>query len=516
MEKFVQIMAAQRRPKRADPVEPILFGPWLPDRPDWENQGCTEAKNVFPLGPTSYGPIPALSAYSTTALSAFCQGAIAVGDTSQNTIAYAGDATKLYALVAKAWEDRTQNSVTHALSGDDKWEFVKYGNFIIALAQTEVAQSITIGATGKFADHFTSTLKPKAKHGAKVGRFLMLLNVDEGGTVYPDRVRWSAIDDSQDMDAAAANLSSNRDLGTDDGEGQRVFGVDKDAVVFMERSIYTGVFEGAPTVFRFDRREENRGLLAPGGIQRIGRVFFYVAQDGFFMFDGLQSHPIGATKVNQWFFDNVDTNEMHGSVSSAIDNERNLWVIGFPTPAAAANTNDRILAYHWPSGWWGYGEVNHQIMFNDLSQGLTLDELDTITTDLDALTPSLDSRAWKGGVVQVGMFDTNNNNGTLSGANLEATIETSRLQLVQGMQSSVSGFIPLADGGTLTGQVAATKRLNDSETFTTETSQSADGKIPAGSSATGRYHKFRLKIAAGGSWMHAQGVQPISTTTGGP
>ena len=516
MDQFVQIMAAQRRPKRADPIEPILFGPWLPDRPDFENQGCKIAKNVLPFGPTGYTPLPALSAYSTTPLSAFCQGAIAVGDTSQNTTAYAGDATKLYALVAKEWEDRTQNSVTHALSEDDNWEFVKYGDYLIALARTEVAQSITIGASGKFADHFTSTLKPKAKHGAKVGRFLMLLNVDEGGTVYPDRVRWSAIDDSQDMDANAANLSSNRDLGTDDGEGQRVFGVDKDAVVFMERSIYTGVFEGSPTVFRFDRREENRGLLAPGGIQRIGRVFFYVAQDGFFLFDGLQSHPIGATKVNQWFFDNVDQTRMFGGVSSAIDNERNLWLLGFPTSAASANTADRILAYHWPSGWWSYGEVDHQLLFNDLSQGLTLDELDTITTDLDALSPSLDSRAWKGGVVQVGAFDTSNNNGTLSGSNLAATIETSRLQLAQGQQSSVSGFIPLADGGTITGQVAATLRLNDTESFNTEQSQSTDGKIPAGSGATGRYHKFRMLIAAAGSWQHAQGVQPISTTTGGP
>jgi len=512
MKKYLQIVTAQGRPRSQNPAQPVMFGPWQPDRADLGNEGCSIAKNVLPFGPVGYAPLPALAAYSTTPMTAKCQGAISVGDTTQNTIAYGGDATKLYTLIAKTWEDRSNG--TYTLSSDDKWEFVKYGDYLVAMNINDAAQSITIGATGNFAAHFTSTLKPKAKHGAKVGRFLMLLNTNESGTAYPDRVRWSAIDDSLDMDQSATTLADARDMGTDDGEGQRIFGVDKDAVLFMERSIYTGVFEGAPTVFRFDRREENRGLLAPGGIQRIGRVFFYIAQDGFFLFDGMQSHPIGATKVNQWFFDNVDQQTMFGAVSSAIDNERNLWIIGFATSAAATGTADRILAYHWPSGWWSYGEVTHELLFNNLSQGLTLEELDAINPDLDALTPSLDSRAWKGGVVQVGAFSSDHNNGTFTGANLAATIETGRLQLGQGSRSKVAGFLPLVDGGVLTGQIAATIRINDAETFNAVQSQSADGKIPGGSGTAGRYHKFRTIIAAAGSWKHAQGIQVISGASG--
>lgn len=57
------------------------------------------------------------------------------------------------------------------------------------------------------------------------------------------------------------------------------------------------------------------------------------------------------------------------------------------------------------NGRWSQGEVNTELVLRTLSQGFTLDQLDSFG-NLDALAYSLDSRAWTGGEFKLGAFDT--------------------------------------------------------------------------------------------------------------
>ena len=81
----------------------LLFKEYLPDLPDLQNPGTTEATNVLPLG-NSYQPMQSASVYSD-ALTAANQGAYSTHDKAGATYTYAGDASKLYSLSNAAYSD---------------------------------------------------------------------------------------------------------------------------------------------------------------------------------------------------------------------------------------------------------------------------------------------------------------------------------------------------------------------------------------------------------------------------
>ena len=503
----VSVGSRQGRPRA--PLPPIKFGEWLPDMPEIDNPGCVNVQDVIPFGPGGYKPFPDFAESSTTALSGVCLGAVTATGSDGIVYSYAGDATTLYYLNGSVWTSATTGYTLSA--PEERWEFVKVPNAdkMLACSIGEDVQVITLSGT-TFSAYFTSTLKPKATHMAQVGSFLMLLNVDEGGTRYPDRLRWSSITDPADMDASAANQSDSEDLGGEYGWGQRLIG-GTTGTAFLERAIFRATYVGSPSVFRIDPVETNRGALAPGGVIRVGRMIYFLAHDGFFLWDGLESHPIGDRKVNKFFFDNADSN-YHDAIATALDPENQVIMWSFASTSATGGVPDRILMYHWPSGWWGKAHVTTEFIQTGFTTGLTLEQLDNISGSIDALPFSLDSKAWEGGIVQATGFNSSHQSGTFSGSNLAATIDTGVRQLHPGKSSLVSGAIPVVDGGTPTVAVAGAKRMNDTFTFETAVAQTTDGNVPLRNK--NRYHKFRLVMAAGGSWTHASGVQPIASETG--
>lgn len=507
MRRVAAVTAGRGTTRRALPVLP--FGEWRPDLPEFGNPGAVNVSNVIPYGPTSYKPFPDFSAGSTTPLAAQCLGAASIGSRPGDVYQYAGDSTDLYFLLGNVW---TSGGSGFSLNTDERWEFVRVpeANTVIATSISEITQVATLGGV-TFSDFYTSTLKPQARHAAAVGSFLMLLNVREGGVDYTDRVRWSSISDPADMDQSAANQSDSEDLSGGYGWGQKIVGYGRTATIFMERAIFRAQYVGSPTVFRFDVVEPHRGTLSPGSVIPLGRYIFYLAPDGFFVHDGLESHPIGHNKIDKYFFDNVDT-EAYQMISGAVDMSRQVVMWAYPTSSATAGTTDRILLYHWPSGWWGEATVTLELLIWGLSQGLNLEQLDTINTSIDALPYSLDSKYWMGGRQQVRAFNTAHNSGTFTGANLAATIDTGVRQISPGKQTMVTGARPVVDGGTLTAAVAGVQRMNDTLTFGSNVDQNDFGVCPVRNKA--RYQKFRVNVAAGGTWTHAQGLEVIGSDGG--
>ncbi len=510
MEKLIAGVTAGRQLSRSKaPMPPIKFGEWLPDQAEIDNPGCVNVANVVPFGPIGYKPFSDFQAASTTALSGRCLGAVSATGNTGVVRSFAGDATNLYYLNGAVW---TSAGSGFTLGTDERWNFVKAPNADSMLAASigEDVQVIGMVGDNTFSAYFTSTLKPKAKYMAQVGSFLMLFNVNEDGTAYPDRVRWSSITDPADMDASAANQSDSEDLGGEYGAGQAIVGGET-AALFLERAIFRATYVGSPTVFRFDAIETQRGLIAPGAVSRLGRLIFYLASDGFFLWDGLESHPIGDRKVNQTLLDDLDYNYL-SAISTAVDPTKQIFMMSYASGSASSGVPDKIIMYHWPSGWWGTATITTQFIHTGMTPGLTLEDLDSISSSIDALPFSLDAKAWQGGIFQVTAFNSSNQSGTFGGDALAATIDTGVRQLHPGKRSMVTGAYPVADGGTQTVAIAGAARMNDTFTFETAVSQSTEGKCAVRNK--NRFHKFRLNIAAGGTWTHASGVQPIASAAG--
>lgn len=495
--KLSQALAASRPMPMASQMVP--FGEWLPDLGEYRNPGSTEALNVIPVA-DGYRPFPGLSD-TTGALDARCQGFAAGIDTDGNVTVYAGDASKLYGLGlgTSAWTDLSKGG-GYATAEDDTWEYTQFGQTLIATNYGDPVQSITVGGS-QFADLITSTNKPKARHVEVVRDFVVLGNTnDTTDGAKPNRVWWSGINDATDFDPAASTQSDYQDI-PDLGWVQRIVGGAEFGLIVCERGIVRMTYVGSPLVFRFDPIDRRRGTPIPNSVVSFGRLCFFISEEGFFVNDGTQSIPIGQNKVDRTFWNQFDLT-YRSRVSAAVDPINKLVIWAFPGTGNSGEANV-LFVYNWVDRKWAQVSLDVQCLAQTLSRGLSLDELDAISADLDALPFSLDSRAYAGGEVTTAAFDTSNQLNLFNGSNLAATLETPLTDL--GRRSVVMKLHPYVDGGTVTAKLDGRATLATAESFGSSGSTNANGDITLRSE--GRYHKAQVSIAAGGSWTRAQGVE---------
>lgn len=485
----------------------IKFGEYTPDRASLENPGVTVATNVLPKTPDSYGPFPDLSVYSN-ALTARCQGAFAGRSSAGNVTNFAGDASKLYTLSGSTWSSVNTGFST---ASDEAWRFAQMGERVIASNLVDELKTWTLDVSASFAP--LSATAPKARHPAVIDPgFLMVGNTVDGtdGAV-PNRVWWSAIADPTNWPtpggASAQAVQSDYNDMPNGGWVQAIIGAVGGAsgAVFMDRSIFRIQYQGPPDVFGFYEVERARGTPAPGSVINVGSMAFYLGEDGFYVFNGATSTPIGNTKVDKTFYSELDQSYFH-RISAAVDPINKLVFWAYPTSNASGGNPDKILCYNWELGHWSVGSITCELIYRSLSQGYTLDSLDTYSTNLDSLPFSLDSRAWTGGRLLLSAFDANHKLNFFTGSNLAATIETSEFAGDGGRRMFINGVRPLVDGGTVTCAIGYRDTPQASVTYTTATSAGSDGVCPQRIST--RYARARVSIAAGGSWTHASGIEP--------
>jgi len=484
------------------------FADWLPDAPGFQNS-ATIALNVRPDF-TSYSPFPDLGNAASTALTARARGAISVSASDGTSYTFAGDATKLYKLAGGTFSDVSVGG-GYSLSVDENWEAVLFNGTVVFASINANLQGYTLGTSALFATLPVSTLKPKARHIAVVrSQFLMLGNVDESGTIYTNRLRWSALGDATSFDQSASTQSDYQDLLEGFGWIQRIIGGEY-ALIFSDHGIHRADYIGPPDVFQIlpVPGARGRGCIAPGSVIEFNGIVYALDSNGFYACDGQQAVSISDGKVKQWFQDNENADQRH-RITATVDPERSLIMWSFCS--SSASDPDTILIYHVNAKKFTTASISCELIFGGQSGGYDMDtnapgEVDDLETTTGVNALSLDSRFWMGGVHQLAAFDTSHVLKYFDGSNLAATIETGRLQLYKDERALVSAFRPQVEGtATITGAVSGTERLNDADSFGTAIAQEVDGSIPVDPTSA-RYHKFRTSIAAATDWDHAIGVE---------
>lgn len=487
----------------------VPFGDWLPDLPAFSNPGATVANGVIPKQ-MSYGPFPGLVAQSG-ALTARCRGASAARDTAGNTYFYAGDATKLYEIRSQSANDKS--GATYTTSTEQGWEFALFGQTFIATNFDDHVQAITAGAASNFADLFTSTQRPKARHVGVVRDFAVFGNINDtigGDGLKPNRVQWTGINDPTDIDPDATTQSDFQDIG-EGGWVQRIVGGVEYGLVFQQRAIVRMTYVGSPLVFDFSPIDRRRGTPIPHSVIAHGRLVYYISEEGFFVTDGSQSYPIGANQVDKTFWDQFDVGNAH-RVSAAVDPVNKLISWAFPGTGSTGGNPNKIYLFNYVDKRWSEVDLDVQIITPAETQAYTLEQLDDVTTDIETLTPSMDSPAWQGGLYRFAAFDTSNKLAYFTGDNVAATLETGEFQIAQGRRSQAKKLRPQIDGGTITAAIAGRSRLIDTASYDSAATMDSIGEISVRNDA--RYHRVRCSIAAAGTWNHAQGVEVLHAPSG--
>ena len=483
-------------------AEPIELGEWLPDLPPLENPGALEARNVIPLL-TSYKSLNDLSSF-TNALSNPALGALWFQASDNTIFNFAGDITALYRLDGNTtWTNVSKGGGYTAVVN---WEFAKFGDRAIAVADGEAPQYYDAGVSALFADLAGSP--PIAARAAVVRDFVVLGDLQAFG---PNFVAWSGFNSSELWTPSRATQSDRQELFGRGGRVQKIVPGEY-GVIVQEHSIHRMDYVGPPVIFQFDEVERGRGTPAPNSVIWTGSQVFYYGHDGFYLFNGQSSEPIGANRVNQWFADEADVSGL-SSMRGVIDRQNRIAMWAFRS-SSSLPYNDRIILYNWTTNRWAYAHVNTQVLAEFVSSGFSLDQLDTpLPSGIDIDSINVDSDAFKGGALGLQAFDTLNQSATFSGTPLVALIDTAEYRGSNGRRIRTNRQRPIVDGTPATViSIAKGTRNNQTENVTFGTFQSLNRNGETRLRSDARYCRYRLQIEGG--FNHAHGIEAHQQETG--
>lgn len=484
----------------------IPFGEWLPDQADLDNPGVTVAKNVVPAirGYTALNSLAEFSGAANNRIRGFYATTYL-----NSTYIFAGDEDKLYEFSAT---DYSLNDVSKAggysLGTDDTWKFVQFGaDLIAASGLTDPLQTFELGSSTNFADISGS---PSAKHLAVVRDFVVTGNIAYGGAEYPDSVRWSQINDatSWTIGANQADVQAIPDAGAVTGlVGGEV------GIVLLERGIARMQYVGTPLIFTFEKVETAQGCTYPGSVASIGpSQVFYLSDNGFFMFNGNTSVPIGSEKVNRFFFDDLSS-RFYDRMSCTIDPRTTTVMWSYPSTNSTGDP-DRVLIYNYAIQRWSLAEIDHQFIGTIQTPAESLENLVKINTNIELINTSFDDKQFAGGLSLL-VASKDNKIHTFTGQPLDAVIETAEVEFAKGQRSTLRFVRPYVSTRAtvppeISVEVGSRSSHKDVPSFGAVSQLNDDNMCPV--RANGRYHRFRVNIS--GRWRYALGVDVDGSAVG--
>lgn len=490
----------------------LTVKPWTPDMPSFGSGATMTVRNVLPRTPESYGPFPSLSAYGSATLPLRCQGAISAMDPEGNISVFAGTATDLYEIVvgSTSFTNVSKSAAAYNLAADNYWDFALIKSRMIATNISDPIQSFVVGTDSAFSD--LSADAPMARYAVGIKQFLMVANTyDPIGGFAPWRVWWAAINNptSWPTPGSAAAAAVQSDYNDIVGDGGWITGLvgnlgTADGAIFFEHSVWRIVYTGPPGVFSFFPAEGVRGTSAPGSIVHLGSVAYYLGEDGFYVFDGTNSLPIGANKIDKTFFADLDPAQI-GRVTGAVDAVNKMIYWAYAGSGNSQGNSNRVIVYNWVTQNWSIADVDSEVIVRTLTFGYSLDGLDATGYNLDTLPVSLDSRIWTGGAPILSAFNTSHTMGYFNGSNLAPIVDTEEIQPYNGQRMFIRNTRPLVDGGTPSIAMGTRELLESTVNYTTAIPINTLGWAPQ--RTTGRYVRSRITLPAASTFNHIQGVQ---------
>ena len=479
----------------------VPIGDYLPDQITRNNNATTNVKNVYPIS-TGWKPIKDFTAYSD-ALTARCQGAISLQNTSSTTFDFAGDVSKLYRLNLGTWGDVSRASGgVYATPADGWWEFAEFGNLVVGVNGIDAPQKFNIDSGALFEALGGSP--PIAKYATVVRDFLVLGNLSTNAGL----IQWSAFNNAEGW-TAGTDQSDTQEF-PEGGTVQALVGGEV-LHVFQERAIKRGSYVGGDVIFQFDEISQNKGVAAPKSVAKVGNTIFFLGYDGFYKLEGDQVLPIGAERVDRTFLNDLNAGFIY-RVAAGVDPINKLVFWSYPSAQSVDGTLDKVMVYSWALDKWSFAELGAEFIYSALSEGYTMETLDTLYSSLDDIPYSLDSRVWAGGSAVLALFDSNHKLGYLTGDNLAATLETGTIEPAPGKRAKITNTLPFIDGSAATVTLGAKERAADSFSYGSAAAMRSSGFCP--SIKSGRYLTAKVDIAAGETWSECSGIELEMTGSG--
>jgi hypothetical protein len=488
------------------PLQP--WGAWSPDTSDYEGTAAHNILNVVPRG-DGYGPFPAFTAYAA-ALPGLCRGSFYALKSDGTVVTFAATATKLYQLNNSnfTWTDVSLSGGSYtSVSASAQWQFAQTGNLVFATQANVLLQVFNLSSGSTFTNALGSP--PQAAYITVVGSFLVL----SGLLSQAFNIIWSGLNDFNSSTSWTIGLNSCDFQNFPDGGIVRgVAGGSQSGIIFQDQAIRSMAYvAGSPIIFQIDRVSQDKGLFAPYSIIRAGENIFFYAGQGFHMIaPGGVPTQIGRERVDRSFLTSLDKGNLQLFMGAADPrSSRVYWA--YKSTAGVVGSYDSLLGYDYVLNKFFPVVASGEYLLGISQTGLTLENLDAISSSLDALTLSLDDYA-TAVQPQIAQFNSSNVLGFFSGLPLEATIEGAE-QGTDGNDIFIRGFRPVSDAPVQYGSI--------SHRETQMATPVSDAEVPI-NTRTGRfdmrrstrYARFKTRIPAGTNWTYSAGYEPDVTQTG--
>ena len=498
----------------------VAFRDYAPDLPRLVNPGLTDAKNMRPKAGGWYPARGLANLANATALSARPQGALSGTNNSGSGFQVAGDATKLYVFTDTGMTDRSRTP-GYSLGQKDRWAFAQFGNEVYAATRNEDMQFVKLGSTDVWAD--VAENAPRARHLAVASnKFLVAGNIIDADGVFPNAISWSARNAPRNWptvgsDAAVSVQSDRQVLEGDSGPVQDIVtGADVTAV-FRERSIHRMDEVNGDKIFLIPEVDNQHGMLVPYSGVAFGRSIFYIASDGFRIFDYTQSSNIGKDRVDRTFMDDLDQDFLDRVWTAKDPDQTVIWIL-YPGSGNVSGRPNKLLLWDFALDKWSNGEIDAEALIENVTETpASLDAPENLPTDpMDLDDPgtgpaSFDDRLTGSGNSRMGAFDTGFVSSDFTGAKLEGLAETGDIELIPGRRSCTQHIRPMVSRREARVSVATRPRTQDDlGLFSAVVAQDSTGKCSI--RKEGRYHSFRVELPAG--WDDAIGFDVYATPSG--
>ena len=465
------------------PNQNITFTEWTPDQPSIV-ENLSEAKNVVAAA-VGYIPFPTAVDYSLSASEDLNN--VFAGLFSTTTNIFAGGNTKLFRLDGS---DLSMDDVSKAggYSNVIKWNFVQFGDSVLAANNLNKLQAFTLGSSTQFAD--ASADAPVAEYVTVVRDFVVAANLDSG--LNANKVQWSNINDYTNWTSGGASQSDFQ-LIPDGGNIHGITGGEF-GLILLERAVVRMSYIGSPFFFQFDTIAKGVGCVEGNSVTQQANITYFLGADGFYACDGDKVIPIGNEKVDRWFLANANPSKL-SSISTTVDPFRKIVVWNFLDNFGKRN----LLIYNYQVAKWTYASTTVDYVANSATAGETLEGMD-LYGNIDTIETTFDSPLFSGGKY---LFSGVRGDKivTFSGSNAAAQIDTG---LIGSPYPTVLTLArPLVDGGSADVAVASQVTLQQVVDFGAYTSADSENRVSLRSA--GKYHKLSIK-PTGANWSNIIGV----------
>ena len=311
-------------------------------------------------------------------------------------------------------------------------------------------------------------------------------------------VHWSAFNDVTDWTPDPATQAGNQELDQEQGVIQAIIGLDY-AAIFQERAVRRAIYVGPPLIFDFgqDYVEKAGGCISRNGAVAFDRLIHYATDNGFRIFDGQSSAPIGHGKVDDYFVGRLNYPFRH-KICVGIDPQRKLVVFGYPH--GSNEFISELLIYAVEDGRWTHDEIDLEWLYDTPSEPETIDTSGGFwSTSIDAdpiATFAIDSFTDDRRRRLAGFTTGDHRLATFVGAPRAAIIDTQEFEPAPGQRALVTEIWPRGEmaQGNVSASVGYRKALPGAAiAYTNPTSMNRAGFCPQRIDA-----RFLLRAGAAG------------------